>query len=498
MKEIFKKLLLVVGIGVGVLISAVLISTMQLVSEKTDFQLDTVVLPTIDRDNTTQHLTEALRFKTTSYQDPTKFDGEIFCSLHKYLEEAFPDVHNRLKREIVNDFSLLFTWEGSDPTLSPIMLMAHQDVVPVIPGTEVDWDYPPFDGTIADGYVWGRGALDIKSGLMGIMEAVELLLLDGFKPRRTVYIAFGHDEEIGGKQGAAKIAELLRSRGVRLEYVLDEGGSIIQHIIPGVSGPVALVGIAEKGYVSLEITARAEGGHSSMPPKHTAVGVVSRAIIRIEDNPFPANMAYADPFFEYVGPKMSFGKKMIFANLWLFSPLVERILSRSPEMNAGIRTTTAVTMFSGSSKENVLPIKATAIVNFRVMPGESIAGVIDRVKRTVNDPRVQVRPEVDGFSWEASSVADINSKSYEMLSNTVIQVSIDKELIVVPYLVLGATDSRYFTGISDNVYRFVFSKLDHDDLKRIHGTNERISVDDYLQLITFYCQLIRNSNELRN
>jgi len=472
MKEIFKKLLLVVGVGVGVLISAILINTLQLTSENTDLQLDAIVVPIIDRDSVSQLLAGALRFKTTSYQDPTKFVGEEFYSLHKYLEEVFPDVHTTLKREVVNGFSLLYTWEGSDPTLSPILLMAHQDVVPVLPGTEVDWDYPPFDGTIAEGYV--------------------------FQPRRTVYIAFGHDEEIGGKQGAAEIAELLRSRGIRLEYVLDEGGSIIQNFIPGVSSPVAFIGIAEKGYVSLEITARAEGGHSSMPPIHTAVGVVSRAIIRIEDNPFPANMAYASRFLEYVGPEMSFGKKMVFANLWLFSPLVERILSRSPELNAGIRTTTAVTMFSGSSKENVLPIKATAIVNFRIMPGESIAGVIARVKRTVNDPRVQVRPETEGFSWEASSVSDSNSKSYEMLRNTILQVAADKDLIVAPYLLLGATDSRYFTGMSDNVYRFVFSKLDHDDLKRIHGTNERISVDGYLPLITFYYQLLKNSNELRN
>ncbi len=209
-------------------------------------------------------------------------------------------------------------------------------------------------------------------------------------------------------------------------------------------------------------------------------------------------MVYASRFLEYVGPKMPFGKKVIFANLWLFSPLVERILSRSPEMNAGIRTTTAVTMFSGSSKENVLPIKATAIVNFRVMPGESIAYVVDRVKRIVDDPRVQVRPEVKGFSCEASSVSNINSKSYKILRNTILQVAADKDLIVSPYLVLGATDSRYFTGMSDNIYRFAFSKLGHDDLKRIHGTNERISVDNYFQLITFYCQLLRNSNESRN
>jgi len=484
-------LLLVAGFGVVALISAILISTAQFSSKRIHRQVAAVDAPIIYRDSVPERLAGALRFQTTSYQDPTQFVGEAFYSLHKYLEEVFPKVHTTLKKEIVNNFSLLYTWQGSDPKLSPILLMAHQDVVPVITGREIDWGYPPFDGRIAEGYIWGRGAFDNKCCVIGILEAVEVLLKEGFQPRRTVYIAFGHDEEVGGMQGAAKIAELLHGRDIKLEYVLDEGGAIIQGLIPGVSSPIALVGIAEKGYVSLELTVTGKGGHSSMPPKHTAVGILSKAITKLEEHPFPANMTYIRQLFEYISPNLRFTQKTIFANLWLFKPLIEKKLSNISAMNAGIRTTTAATMLSGSTNENVLPKKATAVVNFRIMPGESIVSVVNYVKQTIDDPCVQVSSR--GFSSEPSLVSDVNSRSYEILRDTIYQIAVDKELMVAPYLVLGATDSRYFTGLSDNIYRFVFNKLGHDDLKRVHGSNERISVDDYLQLITFYYQLIRNS-----
>ena len=334
----------------------------------------------------------------------------------------------------------------------------------------------------------------MKSSLMAILEAVEALLKDGFRPRRTVFLAFGHDEEIGGLNGARKTADLLRSRNIQPEYVLDEGGLIAKNIIPGVSGPVALVGIAEKGYISLELTVKTEGGHSSMPAKHTALGILSKAIAKLEENPFPANMSYSAQFFRYVGPKMPFMRKIIFANLWLFNPLVKNILSKSPEMNAGIRTTTAATMFNAGIKENVLPIQATAVVNFRIMPGEDVGSVVNHVKRIIDDLDVQIRPT--DFSSEPSPVSDIYSKSYEIFRNTIHQVVSDKDLIVAPYLFVAATDSRYFTGLSDNVYRFLPTKFYPKDLKRIHGTNERISIEDYARAVKFYYQLIRNSEEL--
>lgn len=487
-----KKTVIFIGIGLLTLISVILIRTATFTSKK--LSLQPVAEIPIDGEQSSKHLADALRFQTISYQDSTKFNGEEFHFLHAYFEEIFPKVHSSLEREIISDYSLLYTWAGSDPNLKPILLMGHQDVVPVTTGTEKDWTYPPFEGKIAEGFIWGRGALDDKSGVIGILEAVEALLQEGFQPKRTIYIAFGHDEEIGGAYGAVKIAKLFQTGNIQFEYVLDEGGFISQGIIPDVSNPIALVGIAEKGYLSLELIVKSEGGHSSMPPKNTAVGILSKAIIKLEENPFPANMTYAAQFFKSVGPQMSYFKKVIFANLWLFSPLVENMLSKSAAMNAGIRTTTAATMFSGSDKDNILPIKATAVVNFRIMPGESISSVIEYVKRTIDDPQVEVKPME--FGSEPSPVSEIHSKSYEILQNTILQVAGDKELMVVPYLVRGATDSRFYTGLSNNVYRFLLIKIGPDDLKRIHGTNERISVEDYQQVIKFYYQLLRNSDEI--
>lgn len=487
-----KKILMVIGIGLILFIFVLLIRTSLLTTKQIEVQPTTEL--DVDKGQMAHRLAKALRFKTISYQDSTKFNADSFLSFHEYLEEAFPNVHASLKKEIINDYSLLYTWQGREEKLKPILFMAHQDVAPVIPETENDWTYPPFEGKISEGYIWGRGALDNKSSLMAILEAVEALLKDGFRPRRTLFLAFGHDEEIGGLNGARKTADLLRSRNIQPEYVLDEGGIIAKNIIPGVSGPVALVGIAEKGYVSLELTVKAEGGHSSMPPKHTAVGILSKAIAKLEENPFPANMSYSAQFFRYVGPKMPFMRKIIFANLWLFNPLVKNILSKSPEMNAGIRTTTAATMFNAGIKENVLPIQATAVVNFRIMPGEDVSSVVNHVKRIIDDLDVQIRPM--DFSSEPSPVSDIYSKSYEIFRNTIHQVMSDKDLIVAPYLFVAATDSRYFTGLSDNVYRFLPTKFYPKDLKRIHGTNERISIEDYARAVKFYYQLIRNSEEL--
>ncbi len=493
MKKILNSIFIVIGFCFLLLISIILISTAQFTSKNEYVKPANVDIP-IDDELIPQRLAESLKFQTISHQDPTKNEAEAFSSLHKYLEDFFPKVHTSIKKEVIGDCSLLYTWQGSDAKLKPIMLLAHQDVVPVTPGTEENWVYAPFEGKIADGYVWGRGALDIKCGMMGILEAVEALLREGFQPKRTVYIAFGHDEEIGGMQGAAKIAELLRSRDIQLEYVLDEGGAVVQDIMSGVSNPIALIGIAEKGYISLELTVKGEGGHSSMPPKHTTVGILCKAITRLEEHPFNANLTYITQLFQDVSQKIPFVRKIIFSNLWLFKSLVEKKLSNDPAMNAGIRTTSAATMFSGSTKENVLPRRAIAVVNFRIMPGESITSVVNYVKKTIDDRRVQIRPT--NISSEPSSPSDIHSKSYATLRKTIHQVAADKDLVVAPYLVVGTTDSRYFIGLSDHVYRFLLYNIVPDDLKRIHGTNERISVKDYYQLIKFYYQLLRNSNEI--
>jgi carboxypeptidase PM20D1 len=371
--------------------------------------------------------------------------------------------------------------------------MAHQDVVPVPAETEPDWTHPPFSGAIVDGHVWGRGALDDKAGLMGILEAVEALLAAGFRPRRTLHLAFGQDEEVGGTQGGAKIAQLLRSREMRPEYILDEGGFIAEGVVPGVAAPVALVGIAEKGYLTLELSVAGAGGHSSMPERSTTIGILSRALVRLEEHPFPADLACSRLFFARVGPGMPFHKRLALANLWLFAPWVERMLSRSAEMNAGIRTTAAPTLLSAGVKENILPARATAVVNFRILPGERTEGVIERVRKVVADPRVQIRARE--LRSEPSPVSEVSSAGFALLERTIRQVAA-ADLLVAPYLVVGATDCRHYSDLCDNIYRFSFIRVGPEDLKRVHGTDERIAVEDYAQLIRFYAQLLRNTQEL--
>ena len=367
--------------------------------------------------------------------------------------------------------------------------MAHMDVVPVDSTTESSWKTPPFSGAVDDGFVWGRGAMDDKASVLGILEAVELLLNEGFQPERSVYLAFGHDEEIGGHNGAAKIAELLRSRGVELEYVLDEGMNILSGIIDGVSSPVALIGIAEKGYLSIRMTAESAGGHSSIPPTDSAIGVLSRALQKLQAAPFPSHLnGPTRQMFEYLGPEIAWPKKLALANLWLFDPLIRRQLARAPLTNAVIRTTLAPTMFNAGVQENVLPTKATAVINLRLMLGETIASALAHVRKAV-DPKVQLTALP--VQMEPSAVSDIESPSFKLLQKTIGQTI--PETIVAPSLLVAATDSRHYAGLTKNIFRFLPITLRPEDTKRYHGIDERISIDDYERCIRFYAQLIRNS-----
>jgi carboxypeptidase PM20D1 len=485
-----KKILAAVLLVVVALVSVLLVRTATFASRQP--QVEPVARVALDEDAAIERFAQSLRFQTLSHVDPARVPAEEFERMHAFLAESFPHVHARLTREAVNEHSVLYTWAGSDPALKPALLMAHLDVVPVEPGTEAEWAHAPFESRVADGYVWGRGALDNKFGVMGILEAVELLLADGHQPRRTLYLAFGHDEEVGGDRGAREIAALLAARGVELEYVLDEGGVISQGIVPGIDAPVALIGIAEKGYVSLELSTRAAGGHSSMPPRQTAVGVLSRAIHRLEENPFPGRLQGAThEMFVYLGPEMPFAQRLVFANLWLFRPLVERQLAASPSTDASLRTTTAATMFQGSVKDNVLPIHARAVVNFRILPGETVESVQARVRRTIDDPRIEIGLH-EGFEVDPSPISSTEAESFARLKQTIRQVF--PEAIVSPYLVGGATDSRYYTGLTPNVYRFMPARITPEDLEGVHGTNERASVQSYLDGIRFYRQMILNSD----
>jgi carboxypeptidase PM20D1 len=431
----------------------------------------------------------ALRFRTLSDLDPEVVDWEPFRDLDRYLVEQFPLVHENLRRETIGGHSLLYTWAGTDPALKPGLLLSHLDVVPVEPGTEDNWTHPPFGGVVADGFVWGRGAMDDKMGVLAILEATELLLADGFQPRRSFLFAFGHDEEVGGPNGATVVASTLAARGIEAEFVLDEGGSVVYGSVPGVDEHVALVGIAEKGYVSLALEVEVEGGHSSTPPEQTAVGLVSAAVARLESRQMP--MSLRGPVrqtLDYLGPEMPFTHRLVVANLWLFRPVIERVASGVPALAATMRTTTAATMIEGGVKENVLPSSARAVLNFRILPGESVQDVMDHVRRGVADDRVRV--EVIGVGREPTTESPLDVEGFALLQRTIGQVF--PEAVVAPYLVLGGTDSRHYSDLTRNIYRFAPIVAGPTDLPRIHGTDERMSVENYGQAVEFFVGLLRN------
>lgn len=451
--------------------------------------------PEIDKNRAARVLSRAIQFKTISHENPSETDADNFAKastgLRDHLESSFPLAHKHLQREIVSQHSLLYTWKGSNPEAEPILFAAHLDVVPIEPGTENLWEKPPFSGEISDGYIWGRGTMDDKFSATAILEATEALLQNGFTPKRTVYFAFGHDEEVSGKQGAGAIAALLQKRDVRLSYVLDEGLMITEGLVPGVNPPTALVGIANKGYLSLELLVETEGGHSSTPPQETSVGILSNAIVRLENQQMPARLdGAALQMFKTLGPEMPFGEKMIFANLWFFRSLVTEILQGKPSTNALVRTTTAPTMLEASVKENVLSARARAVINFRILPGDSIQSVQEHVRTTIDDPRVKLTP-LEGLRNNPSGVSSPEAPEFKNVEKTLREVFPDT--LVTPSLFIAIGDARYYEGLTDNLYRFTPQHIKPEDRPRFHGTNERIAVDDYMGCIAFYLRLLQNT-----
>jgi carboxypeptidase PM20D1 len=444
----------------------------------------------LDVDALAARLGEAVRIQTVSREVPRPEEEKAFEAFREHLEKTYPGVHKALKREVVAGGTLLYTWEGSDPGLPPVLLLAHQDVVPVDPDSEGSWEKPPFSGAVADGWVSGRGTLDDKGSLIGLMEAVEHLVGEGVRPQRTVLLGMGHDEELGGAQGATGLARLLGERGVHPVFVLDEGGAIVDGLVPGVSGPVAVVGITEKGYVSVELVVEIPGGHSSAPRGESAIGVLVEAVRRLEKNPMPARI---EPpvrrFLEALAPHARMPLRLAFANPRLFERLIIRAFQRIPETASAVRTTTATTIIAAGEKDNVIPPRARAVVNFRILPGDSVASVLEHAHRTVADDRVHVG--VLQKAREPSNVSPIDSPNFNLLSRTVREVF--PGAIVAPYLMVAATDSRHFEGLTRDVYRFMPFRLTNRDIEGIHGTNERIRIEVLADVVTFYARLITNA-----
>ena len=486
-----RKLLALLGVVVLALALAVGAKTLLMPSKQLAVAAASPVR--VDAAAVAARLGAAVRFKTIASVDDVDANAAEFTGLHALLQTSFPKAHAVLQREVVGKYSLVYTWPGTDAKAPAIGLMAHQDVVPIAPGTEGDWQQPPFSGVLNGGFVWGRGAWDDKGNLMSIMEAVELLAGAGFQPRQTIYLIFGQDEEILGERGAAQIAKLFRQRGIHLQFVLDEGLLITDGVLAGLNTPAALIGVAEKGYLSVQLTASATPGHSSMPPPQaelSAIGMMSAALARLEDRQMPLSVrGLSQEMFETLAPEMSGANRVFLSNLWLFKPLIEQQLKKAASTNASLRTTTALTVFNAGNADNVLPGRANATVNFRLLPGDSSDAVISHVTDAVKNPAIKIEKGA-GFS-EASKVAATDAAGFRLINKTLRQLHPD--VIVAPGLMIGATDSRHFDGVADNVYKFSPVRAKLEDLKRFHGTNERISTDNYVELIQFYHQLISNS-----
>lgn len=447
----------------------------------------------LDQGRLAKNLSAAVQLPTISEQGnggSPQTELRPFFELHDLLAKLYPRVHALFPPTTLGEASLVYHWPGTDPSLKPVLLLAHQDVVPVPESELPKWTHPPFSGTISDGFIWGRGTLDFKFGIIAILEACEKLLSEGFAPRRSLYLAFGHDEEVMGTYGARLIAAHFEKEGLQFEFVLDEGLPITHNMMPGLESPLALIALAEKGYTTVELRTNAPSGHSSMPPPHTAIGTLSRAITRLENTPIKARLtAPTEALFETAGPFFPLGHRLLFANLWLFEPILLNQLTGKTGTNALVRTTGATTLINGGIKENVLPTEASALVNFRLLPGDSLETVVAHVTEAIDDPSVSVRSR---GGQEASSVSCHRCPAYQRIATTIRQVFPD--VLVAPSITVGATDARYYTSVSSRVYRFAPQHIGPEDRSRFHGINERIKVDHFADAVRFYRQLVINVN----
>lgn len=433
-----------------------------------------------------QRFSKSIQLPTVSYDNGQR-DTAAFLNMLALLDESFPLVKQRMWQTTVNNFTRLYKWEGSDTTLRPALLYAHYDVVPIETTSMNDWKHAPFSGDVDAEFVWGRGAIDDKIGVMAALEAAEKALQQGFIPKRTIWLVLGHDEETGGLDGAAAAAAFLDSVGVKTEFHLDEGGLIGTGIVPNMQAPVALVGTAEKGYMTLKLTVNINGGHSSKPARETAIGVLTRAVNQLQQHPFPkVKTAAVHDFIQHVGPEMPEPLRTVFANDWLFAPIILSVYEKSAEGNAMIRTTTVPTVFNAGIKENLIPGTASVLVNCRLLTGESAAAVKQRIAEIINDPRVIITESENTF--EASGTTSAQSFGFQLIQKVCAQVY--PEAVVTPYLDIGSTDSKHFEKLGGNVLRFLPVNMNSEILGTFHGVNERVKVNDYLRTVAFYHSLL--------
>lgn len=440
----------------------------------------------VDKERVAKHLSDAVKIPTITVLNET-MSYDSFLEYHKFLEGAYPNFHKAAEKKIINNYSLIYKIEGSDQSLLPGCFLAHQDVVPA---PAEGWEVPPFSGEIKDGYVYGRGSQDMKGQMIALLEAAEILLENGYQPKRTIYCCFGHDEEFTGKEGAKNIARYIKESGIRFEFVLDEGGTVLDGSVLGINGMLALIGTCEKGYVDLELKAKKPGGHSSSPHKRNSVDLLAEAVYDVAMTPMKRKWnPPVKQLFKAIAPNMKPLYKFVFVNRDIFSPILKWVLGVvNPVTNSLIRTTFAATQAKGSDAPNVLPPYATATINCRINVNESIKDVVSHVKNVVGkDIEVKILPG----DAEPTPISRIDSQAYKTLTTTISEVF--QNFLPAPYPFIAATDAKYYYKVSDHVYRFTPFAVSEEDLGRIHALNERTEIDALVKATQFFARFIENS-----
>ncbi len=431
-----------------------------------------------------ERLGAAVCCQTVSYDENSPTGP--FLELHALLENMYPLVHQSLKKEVINELSLLYTWEGSCPELPAIAFLAHQDVVPAANG-DAGWTCPAFSGTIADGFIWGRGVVDMKSQLITLLEAAEALLQAGFQPRRTIYLAFGHDEEVGGRQGASEIARTLQARRVRLDALMDEGGGVAGGMAPGIQGLIATIAYAEKSFANVRLDVTARAGHASTPRRTGAIGILSRAIARLEEHPMPASLEFVRPTIRALLPHLPLPFRAIFGSLWLTGGIVKTVLAQEPVTNAMLRNTMAPTILQSGYKSNVLPENASAVLNCRLLPGQGVDELLDYMRKVIHDPRVSITctdtsaPSKRPVSIQTPWYHDMESNIAELFGG----------VPICPMLMTGASDARHYQDLCTCIYRFTPFTFQKPEDDRTHGVDERIEINQLPVMVEFNARVMQ-------
>lgn len=473
------------GLGVGA-VAAAAFGTV-LVARAVKFQPKDHIKPSgervdLDEEKIVKDMQELIRCKTISYHDESLIDQAEFEKFRELLPTLYPNIHETCTCERIGKTGILYCWKGKTEG-DPVVLMSHYDVVPV---EEDQWEKPAFEGIVENGELWGRGTLDTKGTLCGIMEAAELLIGEGFVPNHDIYFAFCGDEEVNGSS-CPTMVQWFEDHGIHIAMVVDEGGAVVEHVFPGVKGECALIGTAEKGMMNVEFKAKSNGGHASTPPVHTIVGELSQAVVNVEKTPFKRHLTKpVKEMFDTLGRHSTFGYKILFANMWLFEGLLDKICKMAGgELNAMIRTTCAMTKMEGSQAYNVIPPTASVGMNLRLIGGDTVESAKAYLEKVVNNPNIEVSV-VAGTNPSPDS--DTSCKEWNMLCQAVADTW--KDAIISPYLMMACSDSRHYSRITDRVYKFSAMKLSKEERGMIHGNNERVPVTTLVKAVEFYVRLM--------